>query len=35
MHWHIGDWNKKIIGISKCKNMHVGAILALIYAKVY
>jgi len=24
---HIGDWNKEKIGISKYKNMHIGATL--------
>jgi len=24
---NIGDWNEQKIGISKCKNMHIGATL--------
>jgi len=27
IYWHISDWNKEKIGISKCKNMHIGATL--------
>jgi len=30
---HIGDWNKEKIGISKFKNIHIGATLDLLYLK--
>jgi len=27
IYWHISDWNKEKIGISKFKNIHIGATL--------